>query len=112
MKKSLYFLPVLAIALVGCNGAPPDADTQAQSASSDKKTAFGRSMDMAKGVETDSNIKQINQALSMAKGEDGKPPADIDAAKKSLKDYPAEMWVDGATGKALQYHPETGTVSR
>ncbi|BCM93433.1 hypothetical protein IAD21_05324 [Abditibacteriota bacterium] len=112
MKKSLYLLPVLALALVGCSGPIPDADTQAQSASSDKKTALGRSMDLGKGVATDNYISQINQALSSVKGEDGKPPATLEDAKKALKDFPAEMWVDDATGKALQYHPETGTVSR
>ena len=110
--KMLYLLILLAAALAGCNGAPPDADTQAQSAASDKKTALGRSMDKGEGVATDSNISQINQALSMAKGEDGKPPADLTAAKKSLKDFPAEMWIDGATGQPLRYDANTGTVSR
>lgn len=112
MKKAVLLIPILGLALAGCNGAPPDADTQAQVASSEKRTVLGRSMDKGKGIATDSNITQINQGLSMAKGEDGKPPADIDSAKRALKDYPAEMWVDDATGKPLAYDPATGTVSR
>ena len=110
--KKLLALPVVLIAISGCGAAPPDADTQAQMATTDKKTALGRSMDMGQGVATDSNISQINAALGMAKGEDGKPPATIEDAKHALKDYPAEMWMDKATGKPLQYNPATGTVSR
>ncbi len=110
MKSALVLLPVVAFALVGCNGAPPDANTQAQQASSDKQSILGRSMDKGRGVATDSNIAQINQAVP--RDENGKPPATLEELRHSLKDYPAEMWVDDATGKPLQYNAATGTVSR
>lgn len=71
-----------------------------------------RAMDMAKGVDTDSNISQINQSLSMVKGDnDGKAPATIEEAKARAK-VPAEMWIDSATGKPLEYDPVSGTVHR
>ena len=110
MKHSLVFLPVLALALVGCNGAPPDANIQAQQASSDKQSILGRSMDKGRDVATDSNIAQINQMVP--RDENGKPPASLEELRHSLHDYPAEMWADGATGKPLQYDPTTGKVSR
>lgn len=71
-----------------------------------------RSMDMAKAIETDSNINQINQMLGMVKGDnEGKAPATIEDAKKAAK-VPAEMWIDGETGLPLEYDPITGTVHR
>ncbi len=110
--KPLFFLPLLMCALAGCGSAPPTADEQAQSATSDKQSILGRSMDKGEGVATDSNISQINSALSMVKGDnDGKAPANLDEAKRACK-VPPEMWVDGATGKPLQYNPTTGTVAR
>jgi hypothetical protein len=73
---------------------------------------YKKSIDMAKGVETDSNINQINMALGMAKSDnDGKPPATIEDAKRVAR-VPASMWIDGATGKPLVYDPATGKVSR
>ncbi len=113
IMKSLLAFPVLALGLVGCNGAPPDANTQAQRASSDKKTALGRSMDKAKDVATTDYTGQINAALGQVKADnDGKAPATLEEAKRALKDFPAEMWVDGASGKPLNYDPVTGTVSQ
>jgi hypothetical protein len=111
MKKFL-FVPVLLGVLAGCGSAPRSADDQAQSATSDKTTALGRSMDKGRGIATDSNISQINAALGMLRGQDGQAPANLQDAKHVLKDYPAEMWVDDATGKPLRYDPATGTVSR
>jgi hypothetical protein len=71
-----------------------------------------RSMDMAKAIETDSNINQINMALGMVKNDnEGKPPATIDDAKKAAK-VPSEMWIDGETGLPLEYDPVSGTVYR
>ena len=110
MKKPLVFTPALMLLLAGCNGAPPDANSQAQMASSDKKSILGRSMDKGRGVATDSNIAQINQMVP--RDENGKPPATLEELRHALHDYPAEMWVDDATGKPLQYNPTTGTVSR
>lgn len=113
MKKLLFPAFIVVLALSGCGSAPPTADEQAQSAVSDKQSAFGRSVDKAKGIDTDSNISQINAALSMAKGDnDGKPPANLDEAKRACKGCPPEMWVDGASGNPLRYDPATGTVSR
>ncbi|RYX84335.1 hypothetical protein EON83_10500 [bacterium] len=113
MKKSLYLLPALAVALVGCSGPIPDANTQAETASTDKKTALGRSMDMAKNIDTDNNISQINQTLGMIKNDnEGKAPATIEEAKTACKGIPASMWIDSVTSKPLQYNPQTGTVSR
>lgn len=111
--KPLLFASVLTVVLAGCGSAPPTADEQAQSATSDKQSVLGRSMDKGEGVATNSNISQINAALSMAKGDnDGKAPATLDDAKRACKGYPPEMWVDGATGKPLRYDPTTGTVSK
>jgi hypothetical protein len=71
-----------------------------------------RSMDMAKAIETDSNINQINQMLGMVKGDnEGRAPATIEEAKKAAK-VPAEMWTDGETGLPLEYDPASGTVHR
>ena len=108
--KKLFALPTVLIALSGCGAAPPDANTQAQMATSDKKSILGRSMDKGEGVATDNYIAQINQ--NVPRDENGKAPANLEDLKHSLKDFPAEMWVDGATGKPLQYNAATGTVSR
>ncbi len=107
IMKKLLFVPVLLGVLAGCN-SPRPAEDQAASVASDKTTALGRSMDKGEGVATD--ISQINQMVP--RDENGKPPASLEELRRSLKDYPAEMWVDGATGKPLRYNPTTGTVSR
>lgn len=106
-------LVVCSAILSGCNAEPlPTADEQAQEAASDKNTALGRSMEMGQGVETDNNIAQINQALSIIKMEaEGSAPATLEEARRALK-LPDEMWVDKATGKPLSYDPNSGTVSR
>lgn len=109
MKTPLLFSLVF-LGLAGCGAAPPDADTQAQMATTDKKSILGRSMDKGEGVATDSYIAQINQ--NVPRDENGKPPATLEELKKSLKDFPPETWRDGATGKDLVYNPTTGTVSR
>ena len=108
--KKLLALPFVLAMLGGCGAAPPDANTQAQMATTEKKSILGRSMDKGEGVATDNYIAQINQ--NVPRDENGKPPATLGELKKSLKDFPPEMWRDGATGKDLVYHPDTGTVSR
>ncbi len=71
-----------------------------------------RAMDMAHGVETDSNINQINMALGMVKSDnDGKAPATLEEAKTAAK-VPSEMWTDTDTKLPLEYDPNTGTVHR
>ncbi len=105
-----FALSLSLIALGGCGAAPPDANTQAEMAATDKKTALGRSMDMGRDVGTDSNISQINQ--NVPRDENGKAPATLEELRRSLKDFPAEMWMDKATSKPLRYDPTTGTVSR
>jgi hypothetical protein len=110
MKKS-HFLGALSLSgalfLSGCSTLQ---ETNAQI--DEGVHAPKRSMDMAKAIETDSNISQINMALGMVKGDnEGKPPATIDDAKKAAK-VPAEMWIDGETKLPLEYDPVTGTVHR
>jgi hypothetical protein len=96
-----------ALALGGCAAAVETNEQIDQGVHAPK-----RSMDMAKGIETDSNINQINQMLSMIKSDnEGKPPATIEEAKQKVK-VPGEMWTDAATGKALEYDPVSGTVHR
>jgi len=108
--KPLAYLSAL-IFLAGCNGPLPTADQSAQSAAGNKQSMLGRSVDKGEGVATDSYIQQINQAVP--RDENGKAiPQTLDELKKSLHDYPAEMWVDGATSKPLDYDPTTGTVAR
>jgi len=108
--KSLECILAL-IFLAGCNGPLPTADQSAQSTISNKQSSLGRAVDKGEGVATDSYISQINQAVP--RDENGKAiPQTLDELKHSLHDYPAEMWVDGATGKPLVYDPTTGTVAR
>jgi len=102
---------LLLMTLAGCNGPLPTADQSAQSAGSDKKSILGRSMDKGRGVATDKYIQEINQTVP--RDDNGKAiPQNLDELKKSLHDFPAEMFVDDATGKPLDYDPTTGTVSR
>jgi len=109
MKPLACFFAVTVLA--GCNGPLPTADQSAQSASGNKQSALGRSVDKGEGVATDSYISQINQAVP--RDDNGKAvPQTLDELKRSLHDYPAEMWVDGATSKPLVYDPTTGTVAR
>ncbi len=106
--KIKYFAPVVALFLGGCAAA---VQTNAEI---DKGVhAPKRAMDMAHGVETDSNINQINQMLSMAKSDnDGKAPATLEEAKRAAKGFPAEMWIDADTKLPLEYDPASGTVHR
>jgi hypothetical protein len=110
MKKS-HFLGALsllgALFLTGCS------TLQQTNAQIDEGVhAPKRSMDMAKAIETDSNINQINMALGMIKSDnEGKAPATIEDAKRLAK-VPSEMWIDGETGLPLEYDPVTGTAHR
>lgn len=105
-KLNLVVLGSLAaFVAVGCSSE--DQETLDQGSH-----VYKRSLDMAKGADTDNNIKQINMALGMAKSDnDGKPPADIEEAKRVAR-VPSSMWIDSATGKPLVYDPATGRVSR
>ncbi|RYG75097.1 hypothetical protein EON80_01785 [bacterium] len=110
MKKSLFPGAVALLSLSLVAGCSTLQETNAQI--DEGVHAPKRSMDMAKAIETDSNINQINMALGMVKGDnEGKAPATIDDAKKAAK-VPSEMWTDGETGLPLEYDPVTGTVHR
>ncbi len=107
--KIVRFLP-LGAALLLLGGCQAAQETNAQI--DEGVHAPRRAIDMSKGVETDSNIGQINAALGMVKSDnDGKPPSTIDDAKKAAK-VPDSMWIDAETGKPLEYDPATGTVHK
>jgi hypothetical protein len=107
--KILRFAPLVA-ALTLASGCQTAQETNA--AIDEGVHAPKRSIDMAKGVETDSNIGQINAALSLIKADsEGKAPATLEEAKAAAK-VPASMWIDGETGKPLEYDPANGTVRR
>lgn len=98
------FLPLLALlAVAGCTQSEESTPTT---------DPLKQSMDRATDVETDSNINSINQALSLAKGDnDGKAPATLAEAKTAAK-VPDVMWTDKVTGQPLEYDPASGTVHR
>lgn len=105
--KLKHLAPLFALFLSGCAAA---IQTNAQI--DEGVHAPKRAMDMAHGVETDSNINQINQMLGMVKGDnDGKAPATLEEAKRAAK-VPAEMWIDTDTKLPLEYDPVSGTVHR
>jgi hypothetical protein len=72
-----------------------------------------QSIDRASNVAGDSNISQIQMAISMFRSDNGRPPASLDELKKSsyAKGFPPEMWVDPVTKRPLAYDPATGRVS-
>lgn len=77
-----------------------------------RKSIAASSIDMAKEVELNSNVSQIQQAIGMYKGDnEGRVPASMDDLKRALKDYPAEMFVNPIDKKPLLYNANTGTVS-
>ena len=106
MKNAVYALVAASVvtALLGAGCASPDAPQDGQ------KSLPKRAEDRATDIEVDSNINQINQALSMIKM-DGPPPATLEEAKKAAK-VPEEMWTDGVSGKPLVYDAASGTVHR
>ncbi len=107
IMKIAFLAPCAALFLGGCAAA-----TQTNAQIDEGVHAPKRAMDMAHGVETDSNINQINQSLSMVKGDnDGQAPATLEDAKKAAK-MPAEMWIDTDTKMPLEYDPASGTVHR
>lgn len=114
MQSSRY-LPVWATLSLGCalllGGCAAAVETNAEI---DKGVhAPKRAIDMSKNIETDSNINQINQTLSLVKADnEGKAPATLEEAKAAAKGVPASMWIDSETGKPLEYSPVTGTVHR
>ncbi len=114
--KNAFFSSILApcVALLLSAGALGGCATVVETnAEIDKGVhAPKRAMDMAKAIETDSNIGQINSALSMIKSDsEGKAPATIEEAKKAAK-VPDSMWIDSDTQLPLQYDPVSGTVFR
>ncbi|PQV65236.1 hypothetical protein B1R32_102245 [Abditibacterium utsteinense] len=105
--KNAFLVPFVALLLGGCATA---AQTNAQI--DEGIHAPKRAMDMAHGVETDSNINQINQSISIFKStNDDKAPATIEEAKAAAK-VPAEMWIDTDTKLPLEYDAASGTVHR
>ena len=77
-----------------------------------RKSIAASSIDMAKEVELNSNISQIQMGIGMYKGDnEGRFPASMDDLKRALKDYPAEMFINPIDKKPLLYNPTTGQVS-
>ena len=76
-----------------------------------KRSVAKRAIDRGQSVNTASNISQIQQFIEMYKNDnDGKPPVSYAELRKSAHDYPAEMWVDGVSGKPLIYDPASGRI--
>ena len=76
-----------------------------------QRSVAKRALDRGQSVDTASNISQIQTVIEMYKGDnDGKPPASYEELRKYAHDYPAEMWVDGVSGKPLIYDPATGRI--
>lgn len=106
MKISLPALALAGLIVGGC--ASPDAT---QSAPLDSVQSLPkRAIDRGTDIETDSNINQINQALSMIKADSG-PPATLAEARRAVK-VPDEMWFDKVSQKPLVYDVASGTVHR
>lgn len=110
MKISLHALALAGLIVGGC--ASPDATQNAPSdATLDSVQSLPkRAIDRGTDIETDSNINQINQALSMIKADSG-PPATLAEAKRAVK-VPDEMWFDKVSQKPLVYDVASGTVQR
>ena len=106
--KILRFLPVAGLLLSGCSAALISTNEELDKGSNAPK----RTLDMAKNLETDSYISQINTVLGQIKEQnEGKAPATLEEAKSAAK-LPAAMWIDGETEKPLVYDAATGTVNR
>lgn len=105
---SSLVVPVAACAVLGIAGCSSSVAPEEEH----QPTVLKRAVDRGTDIEVASNINQINQALSMVKSDnDGKAPATLEQAKAAAK-VPAEMWIDGVTGKPLVYDPVSGTVHR
>src|SRR5687767_12191568 len=60
-----------------------------------QKSVLKKSMDRAEEVGTVSYVSQIQMEIDRIKSDnDGKPPASLEELKRSLKDYPPEMWIN------------------
>jgi len=76
-----------------------------------RKSIAASSIDMAKEVELNSNISQIQTGVGMFRSDnEGRVPATMDELKTALK-FPAEMFVNPIDKKPLLYDATTGTVS-
>ncbi len=76
-----------------------------------QRSVAKRAIDRGQSVSTASNISQIQQFIEMYKGDnDGRPPTSYEELRRSARDYPAEMWVDGVSGQPLIYDPATGRI--
>ena len=76
-----------------------------------RKSIAASSIDMAKEVELNSNVSQIETGIGMYKSDnEGRVPASMDDLKRALK-FPAEMFINPIDKKPLLYDPTTGTVS-
>lgn len=107
--KIIRFVP-LAAALILLGGCEAAQETNAQI--DEGIHAPKRSIDKSKGIATDSNIRQINDALTIFKStNEDKAPATLEEAKAAAK-VPTSMWTDAETGKPLEYDAATGTVHK
>lgn len=76
-----------------------------------RKSVAASSIDMAKEVELNSNISQIQQGIGMYRSDnEGRVPATLDELKAALK-FPSEMFINPIDNKPLLYDPATGIVS-
>jgi type II secretory pathway pseudopilin PulG len=102
-------LVVLAI-IVAAAGFYFSARGKNPDGSESSKTALGRSVDLAKEIELQSNIGQIQQIIGMYKNDnEGKVPASLEELQSYAK-FPAEMWINPVDKKPLGYNPQTGAI--
>ena len=108
----IFFQSTLCFALCAFAGCSAAVVTSNPKDEAGRTTTLGQTLTKGEGMDTTSNISQINQMLGMVKGDnEGVAPATIDEAKRAAK-VPETMWIDKATGKPLVYDPASGTVSR
>lgn len=68
------------------------------------------SIDRAQGVNTGSNIGQIQDFITLYRGDhDGQAPASLDELK-SASHFPPEMFINSVDNKPLVYDPATGQI--
>ena len=81
-------------------------DTMKDFSNSQKETVYGQSMDAAKAVECQSNIKQIRDAVNMYVQSNGQNPASLQELN-----LPQSMLVCPVSKSPINYDPQTGRVS-
>jgi len=69
-----------------------------------------KSMELAKGVAADSNIRQIGMCIDMLKQDGGSAPGDLPSLRTACKEVPSPMWVNPADGRPLLYDASAGRV--